>query len=221
MLSLSSLSRSYADEMRKLKATLDEYEAGTLPPDEAYKKATDHVNKAMQLVEDAPDSAQLIIDTDKALGKELSVEMRRELSDRYNELEMKIRLKSATGGFASSCCLGRDDRESIANLHGALPTPSRSSVLGAMTYDLESDFKAAGKATIKQKGELGIGTWDLLKLYGLYRQGNEGDCNKPQPGMFSIAERQKWNAWNELKGKPQKEAQTEYIEFAKKCGIKW
>jgi diazepam-binding inhibitor (GABA receptor modulating acyl-CoA-binding protein) len=55
-----------------------------------------------------------------------------------------------------------------------------------------------------------------LKLYGLGKQGKFGDCNDPKPGMFSIKEKAKWEAWNALKGTDQLKAKQEFIALAKK-----
>lgn len=54
----------------------------------------------------------------------------------------------------------------------------------------------------------------LLKLYGLFKQGSEGDVNIEKPtNMFDILGNAKYNAWAELKGKSKEAAQKEYIDF--------
>ena len=54
----------------------------------------------------------------------------------------------------------------------------------------------------------------LLKLYGLFKQGSEGDVNIEKPtNMFDIVGNAKFNAWAELKGKSKEVAQQEYIDF--------
>jgi diazepam-binding inhibitor (GABA receptor modulating acyl-CoA-binding protein) len=50
------------------------------------------------------------------------------------------------------------------------------------------------------------------KLYGLYKQGQLGDCNCPCPSIFYITENAKWYAWNKHKGMDQQHAQTIFIE---------
>lgn len=55
---------------------------------------------------------------------------------------------------------------------------------------------------------------ELLKLYGLYKQATIGDNNTPKPGMFDLKGKYKWQAWEDLKGKSQEDAEKEYIEFA-------
>ena len=52
---------------------------------------------------------------------------------------------------------------------------------------------------------------DLLTLYKYYKQATIGDCNTERPGMFDLTGKAKWDAWNSLKGVPQKEAETKYI----------
>jgi acyl-CoA-binding protein len=39
-----------------------------------------------------------------------------------------------------------------------------------------------------------------LKIYSLYKQAIQGDCNIEQPQIFDFVGRSKWNAWNGLKG---------------------
>ena len=51
----------------------------------------------------------------------------------------------------------------------------------------------------------------LLKLYSLSTQGSSGDVEGKRPGFTDMVGRAKWDAWNELKGKSQKDAMNEYI----------
>ncbi|KAI9469329.1 putative acyl-coA-binding protein [Zychaea mexicana] len=51
----------------------------------------------------------------------------------------------------------------------------------------------------------------LLKLYGLFKQANVGDNDTPKPGMFDLKGKYKWQAWEDLKGKSQEDAEKEYI----------
>ena len=53
----------------------------------------------------------------------------------------------------------------------------------------------------------------LLKLYGLYKQGTDGDNNTKKPGMFDIKEQFKWTAWNELKGLDKDAAKQQYVDL--------
>ena len=42
-----------------------------------------------------------------------------------------------------------------------------------------------------------------------------------RPGMFSIAESKKWEAWSDLKGTTKPEAQKIYIELARNLGAQF
>jgi len=54
---------------------------------------------------------------------------------------------------------------------------------------------------------------ELLKLYGLFKQGSEGDVTGERPGGFDFKAIAKFDAWAELKGKSREQAMTEYIAF--------
>jgi len=80
---------------------------------------------------------------------------------------------------------------------------------------LQEDFKKAAersKTDIKEKPS----NEELLKLYALYKQGDEGDITGEKPGGFDFKAIAKYNAWEELKGKPSEEAMKEYIELVNK-----
>lgn len=51
----------------------------------------------------------------------------------------------------------------------------------------------------------------LLKLYGLYKQGSQGDVTGERPGGFDFVGGAKYDAWAALKGKTQEHAQQEYV----------
>ncbi|MHC2991017.1 acyl-CoA-binding protein [Pontibacter sp. HJ8] len=53
----------------------------------------------------------------------------------------------------------------------------------------------------------------LLQLYALYKQATEGDVNTDRPGGFDFKNIAKWDAWANLRGKDQEEAQEEYIQL--------
>lgn len=55
---------------------------------------------------------------------------------------------------------------------------------------------------------------ELLKLYGLYKQATVGDNNTDKPGTFDFKGKYKWQAWKDLEGKSQEEAEQEYITLA-------
>jgi diazepam-binding inhibitor (GABA receptor modulator, acyl-CoA-binding protein) len=52
---------------------------------------------------------------------------------------------------------------------------------------------------------------ELLSLYALYKQATEGDVTGERPGGFDFKAIAKFDAWEELKGKPKDAAMTEYI----------
>lgn len=64
-------------------------------------------------------------------------------------------------------------------------------------------------------------TDELLKLYALYKQATVGDNDKEKPGIFNMKDRYKWDAWEAQKGKPQEEAEKEYIAFVEELEAKY
>jgi diazepam-binding inhibitor (GABA receptor modulating acyl-CoA-binding protein) len=61
-----------------------------------------------------------------------------------------------------------------------------------------------------------LGNDELLTLYSLFKQAKVGDCNKEPPSMLDLKEKAKYDAWMNLKGKPQNDAKKEYVEFVLK-----
>lgn len=57
---------------------------------------------------------------------------------------------------------------------------------------------------------------DLLTLYGLYKQANEGDVSGDRPEGFDFKAIAKYDAWAKFIGKPNEEAMEEYIELVEK-----
>ncbi len=53
----------------------------------------------------------------------------------------------------------------------------------------------------------------LLKLYGLFKQGAEGDQRNAPPGFFDFVGTAKHEAWARLKGMSQEEAMRRYIDL--------
>ncbi|KAI7848401.1 putative acyl-coA-binding protein [Circinella umbellata] len=60
----------------------------------------------------------------------------------------------------------------------------------------------------------------LLKLYGLFKQATVGDNTTTKPGMFDLKGKYKWQAWEDLKGKSQADAEKEYIAFVEELKSK-
>ena len=56
----------------------------------------------------------------------------------------------------------------------------------------------------------------LLRLYGLYKQGAEGDASGPKPGFFDFVGTAKYEAWAKLAGTSQDEAMQKYVDLVKK-----
>jgi len=54
----------------------------------------------------------------------------------------------------------------------------------------------------------------LLQLYALYKQSTEGDVNIDAPtNPFDFVAKAKYNAWEELKGKPKETAMQSYVNL--------
>lgn len=53
----------------------------------------------------------------------------------------------------------------------------------------------------------------LLKLYALYKQSTEGDCQGKRPGFTDMVGRAKYDAWAELKGTSNEEAMQQYVDL--------
>ncbi|XP_037617743.1 acyl-CoA-binding protein-like [Sebastes umbrosus] len=67
------------------------------------------------------------------------------------------------------------------------------------------------------------GYTELGEIYGLYKQATAGDNEAPRPGIFDLAGRGKWDAWERRKGLSNEEAMIAYIvlveEYKKKFGF--
>ena len=60
----------------------------------------------------------------------------------------------------------------------------------------------------------GLSNEKQLELYGLYKQGKEGDNTQADPGMLCMpATRAKFNAYESRKGMSKEDAQAAYIEL--------
>ncbi|KAF2864520.1 acyl-CoA-binding protein [Piedraia hortae CBS 480.64] len=59
---------------------------------------------------------------------------------------------------------------------------------------------------------------ELLKLYGLYKQGTQDPPFKEAkaPGMFAITEKAKYSAWEAVSSKTPEAAQEEYVALVEK-----
>ena len=77
--------------------------------------------------------------------------------------------------------------------------------------DLKTRFEAA-VASSKNLAERPDNA-TLLKLYALFKQGSSGDVDGKRPGFTDLVGRAKWDAWNELKGKPVEQAMQAYVDL--------
>ncbi|MBD9437466.1 acyl-CoA-binding protein [Pseudoxanthomonas sp. PXM03] len=80
--------------------------------------------------------------------------------------------------------------------------------------DLKSAFDQASKdiQTLSERPDNDT----LLRLYGLYKQGAEGDVKGDKPGFFDFVGTAKYEAWAKLKGTAQEDAQKKYVDLVKK-----
>jgi diazepam-binding inhibitor (GABA receptor modulator, acyl-CoA-binding protein) len=57
---------------------------------------------------------------------------------------------------------------------------------------------------------------ELLQLYALFKQATEGDASGERPGGFNFKAIAKFDAWEELKGKPKETAMKEYVSLVER-----
>ena len=85
--------------------------------------------------------------------------------------------------------------------------------------NLEKDFLEAAKQVMylpKKPDDK-----ELLKLYGLYKQGLLGNNKENKPSFFDFKATSKWNAWMNEAGKGRPQAKKEYIEYVEKLKQKY
>ena len=78
-----------------------------------------------------------------------------------------------------------------------------------MSEDITAQFKQAGE-DVKNLSEAPDNA-TMLKLYGLFKQGSQGDCPGSRPGMLDFVGRAKYDAWKALEGTTQDSAKQQYI----------
>ena len=80
------------------------------------------------------------------------------------------------------------------------------------------DIKSRFQEAVSHSKELPEkpGNNDLLSLYALYKQANEGDVSGDRPQGFDFKAIAKYDAWAELIGKPNEEAMEDYIALVEK-----
>ena len=80
--------------------------------------------------------------------------------------------------------------------------------------DLKTAFDQASKdiQTLSERPDNDT----LLRLYGLFKQGSEGDVKGDKPGFFDFVGTAKYEAWAKLKGTAPEDAQKKYVDLVKK-----
>ena len=80
--------------------------------------------------------------------------------------------------------------------------------------DLKSAFEQASRdiQTLSERPDNDT----LLRLYGLYKQGSEGDVSGEKPGFFDFVGTAKYEAWSKLKGTSRDEAMKKYVDLVSK-----
>ncbi|GAB1599089.1 enoyl-CoA delta isomerase 2, mitochondrial-like isoform X1 [Argonauta hians] len=88
------------------------------------------------------------------------------------------------------------------------PRSLHTSFLSMAAHD--ANFTAAKEklGTLKEDP----GNMVKLQLYALFKQASIGDCNTKKPSMVDFVGKAKYDAWNQLKGMSQDDAQLKYIE---------
>jgi len=59
---------------------------------------------------------------------------------------------------------------------------------------------------------------DKLRLYGLFKQANSGQCNIARPSTFNMVARAKYESWNRLGSMSQAEAREQYVSIIEELG---
>jgi diazepam-binding inhibitor (GABA receptor modulator, acyl-CoA-binding protein) len=83
---------------------------------------------------------------------------------------------------------------------------------------LKAQFEAAAEA-VKDLPERPDNEM-LLRLYGLFKQGSEGDVKGDKPGFFDFKGVAKYDAWEKLKGTDSTKAMEDYVKLVKRLGGK-
>lgn len=84
---------------------------------------------------------------------------------------------------------------------------------------LEEEFSRATKFI--ERGHDQFEQKELLKFYGFYKQATTGKCDVPKPGIFNMAGRAKWMAWNELGDLSKELAMKGYIQHLTQLKPLW
>ena len=79
--------------------------------------------------------------------------------------------------------------------------------------DLKTQFEQAAKDVMSLPERPDNDT--MLRLYGLYKQGSEGDVKGPKPGFFDFVGSAKYEAWEKLAGTDSEQAMKKYVALVK------
>ena len=80
--------------------------------------------------------------------------------------------------------------------------------------DLKAQFQKAAQDVMSLVDRPDNDT--MLRLYGLYKQGSEGDVSGPKPGFFDFVGTAKYEAWEKLAGTKPEDAMKKYVDLVKK-----
>ncbi len=80
--------------------------------------------------------------------------------------------------------------------------------------DLKQQFEKAAKDILSLTDRPDNDT--MLRLYGLYKQGSEGDVKGPKPGFFDFVGTAKYEAWEKMQGTAPEQAMQKYVDLVKK-----
>ncbi|GAB2502986.1 acyl-CoA-binding protein [Arenimonas alkanexedens] len=80
--------------------------------------------------------------------------------------------------------------------------------------DLKDQFQKAAQEVMNLADRPDNDT--MLRLYGLYKQGSEGDVSGPKPGFFDFVGTAKYESWEKLAGTPPEDAMKKYVDLVKK-----
>eukprot|EP00475_Leptophrys_vorax_P022837 TRINITY_DN31069_c0_g1_i1.p1 TRINITY_DN31069_c0_g1~~TRINITY_DN31069_c0_g1_i1.p1 ORF type:complete len:102 (-),score=13.92 TRINITY_DN31069_c0_g1_i1:166-471(-) len=79
--------------------------------------------------------------------------------------------------------------------------------------ELEQKFKKAAYLIRHGPPNPKSTTEEKLKYYSYFKQATEGDVKGSQPLFIQFEARQKWDAWNAIKGMSAEEAMQKYIDL--------
>ncbi len=85
--------------------------------------------------------------------------------------------------------------------------------MDSSSYPLAQYFSDAAQKIKTYGKDKNMSNDDLLKLYSLYKQAENGDNTTTEPSFYQLEAKAKWKAWNTQKGKSQDQAKQEYVEM--------